>query len=124
MPHGLSHIVLHACTAEDFDRTLHFYTSLGFEKILEQEYTDGADERRVWLKLKAAEHTLTTDMTVKLTLTATAMRRPQPSADLDWSLEETGFVLSTIDIQVKKNIRTYGFVLLFVSRGGVLSSQS
>lgn len=107
MPQGLSHIVLHASTADDFDNTLHFYTSLGFENILSQEYTDGADERRVWLKLKAAEHTLTTDVTIKLTLTATAVRCPRHSADIDWSLEQTGLVLSTSDIQVRKKVNSF-----------------
>ncbi|KAG2226871.1 hypothetical protein INT45_010150 [Circinella minor] len=109
MPQGLSHIVLHACTADDFDSTLQFYTSLGFEKILSQEYTDGADERRIWLKLKAADHTLATDITLKLTLNGAAIPRPPHSADIDWSLEETGLVLTTSDIQqVKVKLETIG----------------
>lgn len=109
MSQGLSHIVLHASTPEDFERTLVFYTTFGFEKILDQE--DHINERRVWLKLKGDAHALTTDVTIKVSLSISAMRRAEPPADLDWSLEETSIVLTAPDIEasVKHSLKRYYF---------------
>lgn len=96
---GLSHIVLHACTPEDYERTLAFYTGFGFNVILDKDDNEDTDERKVWLKLSAAVDSQTTDITIKLTMSTSAMRRAQPPADIDWSLEETAMVLATGDLK-------------------------
>ena len=98
MPKGFAHIVLHASTPEDFESTANFYTTLGFTRLVDETDTD--DERRVWLKLEAKDP-LTSDITYKLTLTPSAKVNNEPPAHTDWSLEETGVVLPTDDIDVK-----------------------
>ncbi|KAI9311356.1 6-phosphofructokinase [Dichotomocladium elegans] len=103
MSEGLSHIVLHACTPDDFELTRQFYTSFGFEAL-----QDEADGNTTWLKLKASSKT-TTDITLKLTLRALAVRRARPASDADWSLEETALVLATHDLaDVKVKLETMG----------------
>ncbi|KAI8138761.1 6-phosphofructokinase [Fennellomyces sp. T-0311] len=97
MPKGFAHIVLHASTPEDFESTANFYTTLGFTRLVDENDTD--DERRVWLKLDAKD-ALTTDITYKLTLTPSARVNAEPAANTDWSLEETGVVLPTDDIDL------------------------
>lgn len=96
---GLSHIVLHACTPEDYERTLAFYTGFGFNIVLNNDDKEDADERKVWLKLSAAVDSQTTDVTIKLAMSTSSMRRPQPPSDIDWSLEETAMVLAAGDLK-------------------------
>lgn len=96
---GLSHIVLHACTPEDYERTLAFYTGFGFNIVLDNDDKEDADERKVWLKLSAAVDSQTTDVTIKLAMSTSSMRRPQPPSDIDWSLEETAMVLAAGDLK-------------------------
>lgn len=102
MSQGLSHIVLRATTPEDFERTKQFYTAFGFEQILDQEDRTAVStsERRVWLKLSAAANSLTSELTIKLALSPSAMRQEQLPDEIDWALKEYSVVLNTDDLTV------------------------
>lgn len=102
MSQGLSHIVLRATTPEDFERTKQFYTAFGFEQILDQEDRTAVStsERRVWLKLSAASSSLTSELTIKLALSPSAMRQEQLPDEIDWALKEYSVVLNTSDLSV------------------------
>ncbi|CDH51156.1 6-phosphofructokinase [Lichtheimia corymbifera JMRC:FSU:9682] len=111
MSQGLSHIVLRATTPEDFERTKQFYTAFGFEQILDQEDRTAVStsERRVWLKLSAASNSLTSELTIKLALSPSAMRQEQLPDEIDWALKEYSVVLNTSDLtNIKTKLETIG----------------
>ncbi|KAI9315943.1 6-phosphofructokinase [Dichotomocladium elegans] len=108
-PLGLSHIVLHASTLEEFDRVQSFYTTIGFELVEGK----GSSDRVQWLKLNTTtDSPFTTDLSIKLSLinnTVSLPTRRPISPDEDWSLTENGIVLKTDDLSnIKTILETVG----------------
>ncbi|KAI8140855.1 6-phosphofructokinase [Fennellomyces sp. T-0311] len=92
---GFLHVLLRANVPAKFDETIHFYNNLGFSKCLDQvrrgkEADDGEEHlRTVWLKLNSTNTTVSSNLIVKITLSAIAVNCDRrPSADVDWAMEE------------------------------------
>lgn len=94
---GLSHIIFNASSCGDFDSTIKFYEALGFKTVSNK--SESAEERIAWLKLNS-EAESTTEATIKLVLSPSAIAQRKPAGDVDWSLEENSFALAIKDVKV------------------------
>lgn len=90
---GLSHIIFNASNKEDFESTLIFYKSLGFQSLSDKPQDD---TRVAWLKLAST-------VSIKLVLTTSAIAQRRPASDTDWTLEENAFAFSINNIDVRFN---------------------
>jgi hypothetical protein len=96
---GLSHVVFNASNFDDYKNTLRFYQAIGFKPVTDKPNNESYEERTAWLKLASGAQA-TADIIIKLVLNASALAQHKPSADVDWSLEESAIVFNTNDIKV------------------------
>ena len=92
--HGFLHVLLRASVPAQFDETIRFYQGLSFQKCLDQvhcdEETDDKEHlRTVWMKLNSGNSNVSSNLILKITLSATAVNCDRrPSDDVDWSMEK------------------------------------
>lgn len=94
---GLSYIIFNASSCGDFESTIKFYEALGFKTVSNKVET--TEERVAWLKLNS-ESEATTEASIKLILSPSAIPQRKPAGDVDWSLEESSFALAINDAAV------------------------
>lgn len=117
MVKGLSHIVYVASSDELFTRTVEFYKAFGFKALNAPSQSSKADNenKETWLKMAADEHAMTSDIVIRLVLSASAVPRARPCDDQDWGLNESALALSVFDVTVSSPW-WWGFFFLYDKR--------
>ncbi|KAI8074236.1 6-phosphofructokinase [Gilbertella persicaria] len=101
MSQGLSHFIFNASNSSDFENTIKFYHSLGFQQVVEKSENE-LEARIAWLKLVSSNESATS-ATIKLVLNPLAKTQPKPSKDIDLSSQETVIVLTVSDMKAVKS---------------------